>query len=151
MDRALRFHDATEDDREWAAAVMASTDPWLRLGRSIDTCRAVLHNPRADVVIAWMEGDRLGFAVVDGQGLAGGPYLKAIAVDAMERSAGVGSAILDHVELRWGAPAGNMFLCVSSFNDGARALYERRGYQQVGVLEAYLTPDADEVIMRKRM
>jgi ribosomal-protein-alanine N-acetyltransferase len=150
MDDTLRFRDATEDDREWAAAVMASTDPWLRLGRTIDGCRAVLHNPRVEVVVATSEGNRLGFAVVDPQGLAGAPYLKAIAVDAMERSGGAGSAILDHVESRWGGPAGNLFLCVSSFNDRARALYERRGFTAIGTLEQYLTDDADEVIMRKR-
>lgn len=150
MSEQWRFNDATEDDREWAAAAMASTDPWLRLGRKVDSCRALLHNPRLDVVIASTNGDRLGFAIVDAQGFAGAPYLKAIAVDAMERSAGVGTAILDHVESRWGAPAGNMFLCVSSFNDGAKSLYERRGYVVVGVLDRYLVDDADEIIMRKR-
>jgi ribosomal-protein-alanine N-acetyltransferase len=150
MRETIRFRDATEDDREWAAAVMASTDPWLRLGRSIDACRLVLHNPRVEVVVAWLEGERLGFAIVDAQGLAGAPYLKAIAVDAMERSAGVGSAILDHVESRWGTQAGNLFLCVSSFNTRARDLYERRGYAVVGTLETYLVHDADEILMRKR-
>lgn len=150
MHERWRFNDAAEDDREWAAAVMASTDPWLRLGRTIDSCRALLHKARLDVVVASRDGDRLGFAIVDAEGFAGGPYLKAIAVDAMERAAGVGSAILDHVESRWGAQAGNMFLCVSSFNEGAKALYERRGYVPIGTLEKYLVDDADEIMMRKR-
>ena len=43
----------------------------------------------------------------------------------------------------------NVFLCVSSFNPRARALYKRLGYARVGELPDYLIPGHSEVIFRK--
>ena len=37
---------ATPEDREWAARVMASSDPWLTLGRGLEHCRDALPRPR---------------------------------------------------------------------------------------------------------
>ncbi|MFN2443136.1 MAG: GNAT family N-acetyltransferase, partial [Thermoanaerobaculia bacterium] len=47
------------------------------------------------------------------------------------------------------AVAPNVFLFVSSFNDGARRLYERLGYRVVGEVPDYLIPGASEILMRK--
>jgi ribosomal protein S18 acetylase RimI-like enzyme len=44
-----------------------------------------------------------------------------------------------------------MFLCVSSFNDGARRLYERLGYIRVGQLPDYIVDGASEILMHKRL
>jgi hypothetical protein len=44
-----------------------------------------------------------------------------------------------------------MFLCVSSFNVRARALYQRLGYALVGELTDFLLPGASELILRKRL
>jgi RimJ/RimL family protein N-acetyltransferase len=38
--------------------------------------------------------------------------------------------------------AKNLFLCVSSFNHRARALYERLGYAALAELEDYVIPGA---------
>lgn len=43
----------------------------------------------------------------------------------------------------------NVFICVSSFNDAARRLYERLGYQKVGELRDLIVPGASEHLMRK--
>jgi len=43
----------------------------------------------------------------------------------------------------------NVFICVSSFNPGARRLYERLGFEEVGVLRAFAVADHDEVLLRK--
>jgi ribosomal protein S18 acetylase RimI-like enzyme len=150
MHDPIEFRVATDDDRSWAAAIMASSEPWTTLGRGFEACRRVVDSDRSDVTVAFTGATRLGFAIVDPHGLAGGPYVRAIAVDAMSRSAGIGSAILDLVEERYGRPAGNLFLCVSSFNERAKALYERRGFVQIGEIEDYLIEGASERIMRKR-
>ena len=42
-----------------------------------------------------------------------------------------------------------MFLCVSSFNTRARALYERLGYQVVGELRDYVVRGHSEWLLRK--
>jgi ribosomal protein S18 acetylase RimI-like enzyme len=43
----------------------------------------------------------------------------------------------------------NAFICVSSFNGGARRLYERLGYQVIGELEDYVIPGHSEILLRK--
>ena len=42
-----------------------------------------------------------------------------------------------------------MFICVSSFNPGARRLYERLGYQVVGELPDYMVRGHSEILLRK--
>jgi ribosomal protein S18 acetylase RimI-like enzyme len=43
----------------------------------------------------------------------------------------------------------NVFICVSSFNDGARRLYERLGYEVVGELKDYIVAGHSEILLRK--
>ena len=83
--------------------------------------------------------------------MAGSPYLKSIAVAKEMRSRGVGSALLDFAEARFQGEARWFFLCVSSFNDRARALSQRRGYAVVGELPDQVVDGASEIVMRKRL
>jgi ribosomal protein S18 acetylase RimI-like enzyme len=145
---------ATDEERHWGAAIMGASDPWLSLGRTAAHCCEVLFDARYEVFVAANReagGRPQGIAVVDPKGLAGAPYLKAIAVDPEARSRGIGTALLAHVERELGVPGRNMFLCVSSFNGRARALYERLGYAMVGELTDFLVPGASELILRKRL
>jgi ribosomal protein S18 acetylase RimI-like enzyme len=146
----IELRAATEDDRAWGAALMAASEPWQTLRRDEASCRAVLDDVRNRCVVAWVDGRAAGLAVVDPRGFAGAPYLKAIVVDPPSRSAGVGSALLDRVEREYGVPARNLFLCVSSFNERASALYQRRGYVRIGAIEDYIVDGAAEIILRKR-
>ena len=43
----------------------------------------------------------------------------------------------------------NVFMCVSSFNHGARRLYERQGYKMVGELTDYIVEGYSEILLRK--
>jgi ribosomal protein S18 acetylase RimI-like enzyme len=47
--------------------------------------------------------------------------------------------------------ARHLFLCVSSFNPRARALYERVGFRAVGELPDYFIEGASEILMCKRL
>ena len=148
---AITFRVATDEDRIWSAELMASSEPWLSLKRSLPLCREIVSNPRNDVIVSCEDAASAAFAVVDRHGLAGAPYLKSIAVTPDRRSRGLGTALLQHVESEFGRPAGNMFLCVSSFNHRARALYERLGYTIVGELADFLISGQSELILRKRL
>ncbi len=129
---------------------MAATDPWLTLGRTCQDCLARCAHPEYTLLVASQGGERLGFALLHPRGVAGSPYIAAIAVAAQARGRGVGSALLTHAETCF-AGARHIFLCVSSFNTAARRLYERHGYHAVGELADYVIEGASETLMHKRL
>jgi len=147
----VEIREATAAGRDWAAALMAGSDPWLRLGATLDSLRHMCFDPRYEVWVAERDGQRAGVVVLQDKGLAGSPYLKSIAVSPELRGRGVGSALLDFAEGRWRGEARWFFLCVSSFNERARELYERRGYEVVGELPDQVVDGASEIVMRKRL
>ena len=146
----ITIGEATADERQWAGRLMASSEPWITLGRGEDVCRAASVDPEYVVLVARGSGEPLGFARLHPRGVAGSPYLASIAVDAAMRSRGVGAALLDAAEARFPGSLW-MFLCVSSFNVRARALYERRGYRTVGELPDYVVDGFAELLMVKRL
>ncbi len=143
--------EAGGDDADWAAHVMAASDPWITLGRGIDQCRAACQRPEMVLLVARKDGERCGFALVNARGVAGSPYLAAIVVVPAWRSRGTGAALLQHCE-RWAARTSrHFFLCVSSFNARAQAFYRRQGYRQVGEFDGYIIDGASELLMYKRV
>jgi len=147
----MRIRAATAADHDWAAALMAGSDPWLRLGATLQSCLEVCRDPRYEIHVAVSGGERCGVVLLQDKGMAGSPYLKSIAVAEGMRSRGVGGALLDFAEARYRQEARWFFLCVSSFNTRARALYERRGYEVVGELPDQVVDGASEIVMRKRL
>ena len=137
-------------DLPWCAQLMASSDPWLTLGRGFDVCLARCRAPEFVVLVARADGEPCGFILLHPTGLAGSPYIAAIATAASVRGQGVGSQLLDAAG-RWFPQARHIFLCVSSFNTRARQLYERRGYTQVGEFPDYVISGASEILMHKRL
>ncbi len=140
----------SEVERAWCAEVMASTEPWITLGRDRAACERSLCRPGSELFIAKRGDERLGFILLTANGLAGSPYIAAVAVHRDARGEGVGTALLAFAEGRF-PEARNIFLCVSDFNHHARILYERCGYKQVGVLENYVVEGHAELLMRKRL
>ena len=62
---------------------------------------------------------------------------------------GIGGALVRFVEERILRDTPNVFLCVSSFNEGAKRFYERLGYEVVGELRDMLIPGHSEILMRR--
>jgi len=151
MPEPLHIRTASHDDREWAARLMARSEPWITLGRTLETCRLVCHNPDYLVFTGVRGETRCGFVLLHARGVVGSPYLATIAVDEPFRSQGIGAELIAFAEDYFRGHARHMFLCVSSFNPRARALYERLGYRQVGELPDYLIDGASELLMHKRL
>jgi len=141
----------TEDDREWAAGLMAASEPWLTLGRGIGACRSACERPDCRLFLARDAHGRCGFALVNPRGVAGAPYLVAIAVAPEWRGQGTGAALLGYCERHAALNSRHFFLCVSSFNTRAQAFYERQGYRRVGEFDDYIIDGASELLMYKRV
>lgn len=146
----LEISRATEAEIPWCARTMASSEPWITLGRTYDDCLARLRRPEFDVLVARQGAQPLGFVILHPTGVAGSPYVATIAVATEARGAGTGAALLRCAETYYPG-ARHIFLCVSSFNVRARALYERLGYRAAGELPDYVIDGANEILMHKRL
>jgi ribosomal-protein-alanine N-acetyltransferase len=135
-------------EREWCAQLMASSEPWLTLGRTVEETRRGMQDPSREAYLAVQGADLVGFLILTLAGPFPG-YLQTLCVSPEHRGRGVGGELLAFAETRIFSRSPNVFLCVSSFNVGARRLYERSGYVLVGELKDYLVSGHGELLFRK--
>jgi ribosomal protein S18 acetylase RimI-like enzyme len=138
----------SDEDVEWAARVMAGSEPWITLGRGYDASRAILSDATKERYIALAGNDRAAFLILNMRGAFAG-YIQTVCVADEFRGRGLGTRLMLFAEERVFRDSPNVFLCVSSFNSGARRLYERLGYRLVGELPDYLVAGHAELLMRK--
>jgi ribosomal protein S18 acetylase RimI-like enzyme len=146
----IEIGEATTAEREWCARLMAASEPWVTLRRGTDVLLPAALDPEYVVLVARRGGSPCGFIRIHPRGVAGSPYVASVAVAESERGRGVGTALLDATEARY-PKARYVFLCVSSFNTRARALYERHGYRLVGELPDYVVDGYSELLLGKRL
>ena len=135
-------------EREWCAQLMASSEPWLTLGRTVEESSRVMQDPSREVYLAVQGTEAVGFLILTLAGPFPG-YLQTLCVSPEHRGRGVGTELLEFTEARIFRESPNVFLCVSSFNVDARRLYERSGYVLVGELNDYLVSGHGELLFRK--
>lgn len=126
--------------------------PWRELGYNAVRCHSLLQAPGSALQVAADPEDApIGLLSWHPTAFLGQPYLQLLAVAPQRQRQGVGSHLLAwlEAELFQRQGAANLFLCVSCFNQPARAFYQRWGYTQVGVLTDYLQPGRDELLLRK--
>ena len=150
MDR-VTIAPATEEEREWAAALLAGSEPWTTLGATLEQCRQACRDEEYLVYVARVEGAPGGVMILHRRGVASSPYVKSIAVDDRHRGRGVGAALMKFAEDLFRPGSRHLFLCVSSFNTRARTFYDRLGYAAVGELKDYIIDGASEILMHKRL
>lgn len=135
-------------EAEACARMMAASEPWITLERSFEKALEIVRHPAKEVwIVPGADGPR-AFVILDLHGAFTG-YLQTICVRPEERGRGLGTRLLEWAEARIFRESPNVFLCVSSFNPGARRLYERLGYAVVGTLDDYIVRGHAEVLMRK--
>jgi ribosomal protein S18 acetylase RimI-like enzyme len=138
----------SEDDVVWAAKIMAASEPWTTLGRDEAASRNILKDAEKERYVL-LEGDqRAGFLILNMRGALAG-YIQTVCVAPTSRGRGLGTRLMAFAEERILGQTPNVFLCVSSFNEGARRLYERLGYVRVGELKDFLVAGHSETLMRK--
>jgi len=144
-----RIVSANREQREWAASLMAASEPWITLGRDLAACRRAFHRPDSLVFIAMAGAEPCGFMILQRRGVADSPYVKSIAVAERYRGRGIGTRLMRFAEDFFRPESRRLFICASSFNPRARALYERLGYVYVADLKDFAIPGASEILMHK--
>lgn len=144
---AIRPLSGIEETRR-CAEMMCSTEPWITIGRTLEESLALLRDETREIYVAEESGVIRGFIILNMRGAFVG-YIQTVCVDSNLRGSGIGTRLVEFAERRIFAETPNVFLCVSSFNPRARALYERLGYELIGELKDYLIRGASELLMRK--
>jgi [ribosomal protein S18]-alanine N-acetyltransferase len=144
-----RIVAATPAQREWAAALMAGSEPWITLGRDLDACHRAFHRPDSLVFIALTGDEPCGFTILQRRGVADSPYIKSVGVAERFRGRGVGTRLVQFGEDFFRQESRHIFVCVSSFNSRARLLYERLGYAYVAELKDFVIAGASEILLHK--
>ena len=132
---------------------MASSEPWITLGRTYEDSYRILRDPAREVYVALDDASSAdprvaGFTILVMQGAFVG-YIQSIAVRPEWRGRGLGTALVEFAERRILRETPNVFICVSSFNPRARQLYERLGYHVIGELTDFVVRGHSEILMRK--
>lgn len=138
----------TSEEAEICARMMSGSEPYITLRRDYESSLKMISDPLREVYVARSGGELVGFIIIVMRGALIG-YIQSICTAAEWRGKGVGSELMDFAEKRILLEAPNVFLMVSSFNNGAKRLYERRGYKVVGELKDFIVSGHSEVIMRK--
>jgi [ribosomal protein S18]-alanine N-acetyltransferase len=138
----------TDAEARACARLMATSEPWITLGRSFETSLGIVQDPTREVYIARDETGIAGFLILCLTGAFVG-YIQTVCIDSRCRRQGLGSRLVEFAEQRILRVSPNVFMCVSSFNHDARRLYERLGYHVVGELTDYLVRGHSEILLRK--
>jgi len=79
------------------------------------------------------------------------PFLHVIAIVPQHRNKGIGTKHLNYFENLAFENADKIFLTVADFNPKAKQLYERLGYQQVGLIPSLYRDGVNESLMMKKL
>jgi [ribosomal protein S18]-alanine N-acetyltransferase len=139
---------AASTEAEECARVMSCSEPWLTLGRSYQASLRMVQDPTREVYLARDRHGLAGFLILCMTGAFVG-YIQTVCIQPDRRGHGLGSRLIEFAEGRILKESPNIFMCVSSFNHGARRLYQRLGYQVVGELTDYLVAGYSEILLRK--
>ena len=139
---------ASDDEAAQCARLMAGTDPWITLGRGYEASLERIKDPSREVYVAIDESGLAGCLILCMTGAFVG-YIQTVIVAPDAQGKGIGSQLVEFAEDRIFRDSPNAFLCVSSFNSGARRLYERLGYAYVGELSDYIVAGHSELLYRK--
>jgi ribosomal-protein-alanine N-acetyltransferase len=143
----IRRLQGAEEAHE-CARLMADSEPWVTLRRTYDDSMRILNDPSREVYLAVVEEEMVGFTILQMRGAFVG-YIQTVGVMPGWRNRGIGSRLIKFAEERIFSETPNVFLCVSSFNEGAQRLYKRLGYEVVGELKDYIVSGHSEMLLRK--
>jgi len=106
---------------------------------------------KGEIFVALDEGNNcLGYIWIALSGaFYGFPYCRNIAIKKNWRGRGIGSALLRYYEKVGFENSNRLFILVSDFNHDAPKLYERLGYEHVGVIPNLFKMGVSENILVK--
>lgn len=137
-----------KNEADICAQMMANSEPWITLKRDYEASLNIISDHSREVYLAIMNNEIAGFIIIEMKGAFIG-YIKSICTAPEWRNRGIGGQLMSFAESRIFSETPNVFICVSSFNEGAQRFYERLGYEVIGELNNYIISGHSEILMRK--
>lgn len=131
------------------APALAAMDPWRTLGYTAAGLAAYLGREDAALTRVVLERGGAPAAVLAlRRPWLRGPYVELLAVLPAARGAGLGHGLVEWAAAQAG---GNLWACVSAFNQPARAFYARAGFTEIAALADLVADGHDEILLRRRL
>ena len=136
------------EDFEVCALMMSSTDPWITLGMNYENCLKAFEGCCKEIYTIRIQNEIAGFVIIQTGGSFAG-YIQTICINEKWRGHGFGRKLLRLCEERIHMFSPNVFICVSSFNEGAKKLYLDYDFKLIGELENFVKQGYNELLLRK--
>jgi ribosomal protein S18 acetylase RimI-like enzyme len=130
------------------AKMVSDSGHWKKLERGYKEALEIISDPCSEAYVAWFREEVAGFIIIEMVGSLKG-YVKSVFVPPERRDEGIGSELIRYAEERIFSETPNVFLLVSSFNIGARKLYQKLGYEEIGEFKDYVVSGYSEILFRK--
>lgn len=144
----INLHVVDKQQIAVCAAMMAKSDPWITMEIGYDQCLKAFEGSSKEIWVVEIDKEIAGFVILQLCGTFKG-YIQTICVDAAYRGRGIGTKLLQFCEERILKISPNIFICVSSFNNGAIRLYKEFGFKLVGELDNFVKDGFTELLFRK--
>lgn len=135
------------------AARVAALDPWKRIGVAPEAwaARMAKTTPGGHRFVLEREGKAVGYLSIRHPFMRG-PYLETIAVFPEAQGLGIARAVIDWMAAE-AAKDGEreLWLCVTEWNEAARAAYAALGFVEVAPLPDLVADGQSEIFMRRRL
>jgi len=138
----------TQKEAVSCAEMMASSEPWITIGRDYDSSLTSITSPSKEVYLAVDGAEIKGFVILVFEGVIVG-YIQSICISPKFRRRGIGNQLISFAETRMFTEFPNVFIFASSFNRGAQKLYRKLGYKKVGEIPDFIIPGESEILFRK--
>jgi ribosomal protein S18 acetylase RimI-like enzyme len=140
----------TNDQVLEIAAMLSNSEPWLRLNFTATSLANYL--TREDTALR-------RYVISNAENIIGvicvrhpwlrGPYIELLGLFPNQRGKGIGKQVLFWAETEARREAKNLWVLTSSFNQPAINFYQSLGFYPIGSIQGLVTPEFDEILLRK--
>jgi diamine N-acetyltransferase len=140
----------TNEQAGAVAEMLSGSEPWRSLNFSASSLANYL--TREDAALrryAIIVENRVAGVICVRSPWLRGPYIELLGLSPDCRGRGIGRRVLAWAETEARRESGNLWVLTSSFNHQALGFYQSLGFRQVGTIPGLVTPEYDEIILRK--
>ncbi len=140
----------SNDQARAIAQMLAASEPWASLKFSANSLANYLTRDDASLhrYMVTVDGQMAGIICVRHPWLRG-PYIELLGIFPSCRGQGIGKQVLAWAEKEARREAKNLWVVASSFNHQALDFYLSQGFYQIGPIQGLITPEHDEILLRK--